>query len=100
MSESNTGPLAGIRVLDLTRVLAGPYCTMFLGDLGAEWVKVEQPGGGDATRGWGPPVAGGESACFLRVNRNKKSMTVHLNSPAGLARCKRVGAWPCEATEN
>src|SRR6185369_3414524 len=83
MSEPNNGPLAGIRVLDLTRVLAGPYCTMFLGDLGAEIVKVEQPGIGDDTRGWGPPFVGGESAYYLCTNRNKKSITVNLKSEKG-----------------
>ncbi len=77
------GALDGIRVLDLTRVLAGPYCTMFLGDLGAEVVKVEQPGIGDDTRGWGPPFAAGESAYFLSVNRNKKSLTVDLKTQGG-----------------
>src|SRR5689334_15114911 len=81
MTESNNGPLSGVRVLDLSRVLAGPYCTMFLGDLGAEVVKIEQPGVGDDTRGWGPPFAGGESAYFLCVNRNKQSLTVDLKSP-------------------
>lgn len=85
MSAANTGPLAGVRILDLTRVLAGPYCTMFLGDLGAEVVKVEQPGVGDDTRGWGPPFAGGESAYFLCTNRNKKSLTVDLKSADGVA---------------
>ena len=84
MSEANKGALAGIRVLDLTRVLAGPYCTMFLGDLGAEVVKIEQPGVGDDTRGWGPPFAGGESAYFLCTNRNKKSVTVDLKSADGI----------------
>ena len=84
MSESRQGALDGVRVLDLTRVLAGPYCTMFLGDLGAEVVKVEQPGVGDDTRGWGPPFAGGESAYFLCVNRNKKSITVDLKNPEGI----------------
>lgn len=84
MSDPNPGPLAGIRILDLSRVLAGPYCTMFLGDLGAEVVKVEQPGVGDDTRGWGPPFAGGESAYFLSVNRNKKSIAVDLKLPEGL----------------
>jgi len=84
MSEPNNGPLAGIRVLDLTRVLAGPYCTMFLGDLGADIVKVEQPGIGDDTRGWGPPFAGGESAYFLCTNRNKKSVTIDFKAPEGL----------------
>src|SRR5687767_1179406 len=80
MSDFNTGPLAGIRVLDLTRVVAGPYCSMFLGDLGAEVVKVEQPEAGDDTRGWGPPFAGGESAYYLCINRNKQSLTLDLKS--------------------
>jgi crotonobetainyl-CoA:carnitine CoA-transferase CaiB-like acyl-CoA transferase len=90
MSEANQGALAGIRVLDLTRVLAGPYCTMFLGDLGAEVVKVEQPGVGDDTRGWGPPFAGGESAYFLCTNRNKKSITVDLKSADGIALVRKL----------
>ena len=90
MSNSTKGPLDGIRVLDLTRVLAGPYCTMFLGDLGAEVVKVEQPGVGDDTRGWGPPFAGGESAYFLCVNRNKKSLTLDLKSTDGVALLRRL----------
>ena len=76
----NTGPLKDVRVLDLTRVVAGPYCSMFLGDLGAEVVKVEQPGAGDDTRGWGPPFAGGESAYYLCINRNKQSLTLDLKS--------------------
>ncbi|HYA29337.1 MAG TPA: CoA transferase [Acidobacteriota bacterium] len=90
MSEANNGPLAGIRVLDLTRVLAGPYCTMFLGDLGAEVVKVEQPEVGDDTRGWGPPFAGGESAYFLCVNRNKKSITIDLKASEGIALIRQL----------
>jgi formyl-CoA transferase len=90
MSDHHPGPLDGIRVLDLTRVLAGPYCTMFLGDLGAEVVKVEQPGVGDDTRGWGPPFAGGESAYFLCVNRNKKSITIDLKSEEGVALLRRL----------
>jgi formyl-CoA transferase len=81
MSEVRPGPLSGVRVLDLTRVVAGPYCSMFLGDLGAEVVKVEQPGAGDDTRGWGPPFAGGESAYYLCINRNKQSLTLDLKSP-------------------
>ena len=92
MSELKNGPLDGIRVLDLTRVLAGPYCTMFLGDLGAEVVKVEQPGVGDDTRGWGPPFTGGESAYFLCVNRNKKSVTIDLKSADGTALIRRLAA--------
>lgn len=84
MSESAgaaEGPLAGIRVLDLSRVLAGPYCTMVLGDLGAEVIKVERPGTGDDTRAWGPPWAGTESAYYLSTNRNKKSITLNLKEP-------------------
>jgi crotonobetainyl-CoA:carnitine CoA-transferase CaiB-like acyl-CoA transferase len=92
MSDPKNGPLAGIRVLDLTRVLAGPYCSMFLGDLGAEVVKVEQPGVGDDTRGWGPPFAGGESAYFLCVNRNKKSITVDLKTDEGVDLIRRLAA--------
>jgi len=75
-------PLQNIRVLDLSRVLAGPYCTMVLGDLGAEVIKVEPPEG-DETRGWGPPFAGGESAYYLCVNRNKRGMVVDLKTEAG-----------------
>ena len=78
-------PLAGVRVADLSRVLAGPYATMLLADLGAEVVKVEQPGRGDDTRSWGPPWAGGEAAYFLSVNRNKRSLAVDLKDPDGLA---------------
>ncbi|XP_056227120.1 succinate--hydroxymethylglutarate CoA-transferase-like isoform X2 [Seriola aureovittata] len=76
MSHTQTGedlgPLEGVRVLDLTRVLAGPFATMILGDLGAEVIKVERPGAGDDTRAWGPPFVSSESAYFLSVNRNKK----------------------------
>ena len=88
----STGPLQGIRVLDLTRVLAGPYCTMLLGDLGADVIKVENPKSGDDTRAWGPPWATNvnssdvdhpESAYFLCVNRNKKSVTVNLKAESG-----------------
>jgi len=75
-------PLNGIRVLDLSRVLAGPYCTMVLGDLGAEVIKVEPPEG-DETRGWGPPFAGGESAYYLCVNRNKRGMVINLKTDEG-----------------
>ncbi|HSH05075.1 MAG TPA: CoA transferase [Anaerolineae bacterium] len=75
--------LEGIRVIDLSRVLAGPYCTMMLADYGAEVIKVEQPGVGDGTRQWGPPWLGEQSAYFLTVNRNKRSMTLNLKSEAG-----------------
>lgn len=77
-------PLSGYRVLDLSRILAGPYGAMMLGDQGAEVIKVERPGTGDDTRTWGPPFAGGESAYYLCCNRNKKSIAVDLKSPAGV----------------
>jgi crotonobetainyl-CoA:carnitine CoA-transferase CaiB-like acyl-CoA transferase len=73
-----TGPLDGITVLDFTRVLSGPYCTMQLADMGARVIKVEQPGRGDDTRAWGPPFVNGESAYFLSINRNKESLTLDL----------------------
>ena len=76
-------PLAGVRVLDLTHALAGPYCTMILGDFGADVIKVEAPGGGDHARSWGPPFVNGESTYFMSVNRNKKSVVLDLKSPAG-----------------
>jgi formyl-CoA transferase len=76
-------PLDNVRVLDLSRVLAGPYCAMILGDLGAEVIKVERPGAGDDTRQWGPPFAAGESAYYLCCNRNKKGITLNLKSAEG-----------------
>lgn len=83
-------PLDNIRILDITRALAGPYCTMMLGDLGADVIKVERPGSGDETRGWGPPFVGkpygpypGESAYFIAANRNKRSVTVNIQSKEG-----------------
>jgi crotonobetainyl-CoA:carnitine CoA-transferase CaiB-like acyl-CoA transferase len=78
-----TGPLTGITVLDLTRVLSGPYCTMVLADMGARVVKVEHPGTGDDTRHWGPPFVGTESAYFLSINRNKESVTLDFKHPQG-----------------
>jgi formyl-CoA transferase len=75
-------PLNGIRVLDLSRVLAGPYCTMVLGDLGADVIKIESPEG-DETRGWGPPFINGESAYYLCVNRNKRGMVVDFKTEEG-----------------
>lgn len=77
-------PLDGIKVLDLTRVLAGPYCTMLLADMGADVVKVERPGAGDDTRGYGPPFLNGESAYFLSINRNKRSLTLNLKHDKAL----------------
>ncbi len=83
MKPQNTGCLAGIRILDLSRILAGPFCTQLLGDLGAEVIKIEQPGKGDDTRQWGPPWFHGESAYYLSCNRNKKSVTINLQTEAG-----------------
>src|SRR5579885_1911801 len=77
-------PLAGVRVLDASRVLAGPFCGQLLGDLGAEVIKVERPGAGDETRAWGPPFLGPLSAYFLSCNRNKRGITLDLSRPEGL----------------
>jgi len=82
-TENKEGALAGLRVLDLTRVLAGPVCAMMLGDMGAEVIKVEPVGGGDDTRTWGPPFLDGESAYFLGVNRNKRGITLNMAVKAG-----------------
>ena len=79
---TGAGPLDGITVLDFSRVLSGPYCTMLLGDMGARVIKIEQPGRGDDTRHWGPPFVGGESAYFLSVNRNKESVALDFKQPA------------------
>ncbi len=83
-------PLEGVRVLDLSRVLAGPYATMMLADLGADVLKIEHPERGDDTRHWGPPFAGGESAYFLSVNRNKSSAGVDLKDPEGREKVKKL----------
>jgi crotonobetainyl-CoA:carnitine CoA-transferase CaiB-like acyl-CoA transferase len=83
-------PLDGITVLDLTRVLSGPYCTMMLGDLGARVIKVEQPGKGDDTRAWGPPFLDRESAYFLSINRNKESITLDFKKPSGRSVLERL----------
>lgn len=85
-----SGALKGIKVLDLSRVLAGPYCSMILGDLGAEVIKVEAPGGSDDTRKWGPPFKEGVSAYYLSANRNKKAITVDLKLSEGVEVIKRL----------
>lgn len=95
-----TLPLEGVRVLDLSRVLAGPYATMVLADLGADVVKVEHSERGDDTRHWGPPFKGGESAYFLSVNRNKRSIGVDLKTPEGLERIKKLTAGADVLIEN
>ena len=75
--------LDGLKVMDLTRVLAGPFCTMLLGDMGADVIKIEEPGSGDDTRAWAPFIAEGWSSYFLGVNRNKRSLALNLKSPSG-----------------
>lgn len=93
---SRPGPLSDIRVLDLSRVLAGPYCTMILGDLGAEILKIEHPVGGDDTRSWGPPFLEAddphnkESCYFVCLNRNKKSICINLKSTKGIQRNRYI----------
>jgi crotonobetainyl-CoA:carnitine CoA-transferase CaiB-like acyl-CoA transferase len=78
-------PLDGLTVLDLTRVLSGPYCTMLLADMGARVIKIERPGAGDDTRAWGPPFVHGESSYFLSINRNKESVALDFKAPRGRA---------------
>ncbi len=94
------GALTGVRILDFTRVVAGPYCTMLLGDLGADVIKIEQPGRGDDTRTWGPPFVAGESAYFLSINRNKRSVCLDLQSPEGLAQARALAAGSDVVVEN
>ena len=88
---ASAGPLAGLTVLDLTRVLSGPYCTMLLGDMGARVIKIEQPGRGDDTRAWGPPFVNGESTYFLSINRNKESVTLDFKDTARTADSRSAG---------
>jgi crotonobetainyl-CoA:carnitine CoA-transferase CaiB-like acyl-CoA transferase len=95
-----TGPLFGTRVVDLTRALAGPYCTLLLGDMGADVIKIELPGTGDETRQWGPPFVAGESSYFMSVNRNKRSVTLDLKSASGLDALRRLSASADVLVEN
>lgn len=94
------GPLDGVRIADFSRVLAGPYATMLLADLGAEVVKVERPGGGDDTRAWGPPWREGESTYFLGVNRNKRSAALDLRTDEGRAHAFALAARADVVVEN
>ena len=100
-------PLEGLRVVDLTRALAGPFCTMMLGDLGADVIKIERPYRGDESRGWGPPFAGepygpypGESAYFLAANRNKRGITTNLKAAEGQELVRRLAAGADALVEN
>src|SRR5512135_757705 len=100
-------PLEDLRVLDISRALAGPHCCMMLGDLGADVIKVELPGLGDESRNWGPPFVGepneiypGESAYFMAVNRNKRGITINLKSPEGQEIIKRLAGQSDVLVEN
>jgi glutaryl-CoA transferase len=93
-------PLDGVRVLDLSRVLAGPYCTMVLADLGADVIKVERPGVGDETRSWGPPYTGGESAYYISVNRGKRSCAIDLSTEDGQRQARELAARSQVVIEN
>src|SRR3546814_7830002 len=93
------GALAGTKVRDLTRILAGPLCTMQLGDMGADVIKVESPGGDD-TRTWGPPFIDGESAYFLGCNRNKRSVVLDLGDEAGQHALRKLIAWADVLVDN
>lgn len=93
-------PLAGVKVLDLTRALAGPFCTMMLADLGADVIKVEPPGRGDETREWGPPFLKGESTYFMSVNRNKRSIVLDLKSKKGVEVLRKLAASSDVLVEN
>ena len=90
------GPLSGVTVLDASRVLAGPFCGMQLGDLGADVIKVERPDGGDQSRGWTPPTYGDsdEAAYYLSINRNKRSVTLNLATEAGRDAFRTLAANP------
>jgi crotonobetainyl-CoA:carnitine CoA-transferase CaiB-like acyl-CoA transferase len=101
MPAANPGaPLDGVRVVDLSRVLAGPYCTMVLADLGADVIKLERPEGGDETRAWGPPFADGESAYYLSVNRGKRSCAIDLSRPEGRELALELCAGAAAVVEN
>ena len=92
MDDRGASPLEGVRVVDLSRVLAGPLATMVLADLGADVIKVERPGTGDDTRAWGPPFVDGDAAYFLSLNRNKRSIALDLLSPEGADVVRRLAA--------
>lgn len=98
--STGDGPLAGIRVLDFSRILAGPLATMVLADLGADVIKIERPGTGDDTRMWGPPFVGDDAAYYLSVNRNKRSIVLDLATPEGAETARRLTATADVVVEN
>ena len=96
----SNGPLEGLVVADFSRVLAGPFATMLLGDMGADVVKVEHPDGGDETRAWGPPFSGGHSTYYLAVNRNKRSVALDLKTGQGRRAARDLAARSDVLVEN
>ena len=100
MASPGDSPLHGLKVLDFTRVLAGPHCTMVLADLGADVIKVERPAGGDDTRAWGPPFVGDDAAYYLALNRNKRSVALDLAVPADRDLARRLAAGADVVVEN
>src|SRR5271167_4870978 len=100
MQWSDGSPLEGVKVLDLCRVVSGPFATMLLGDLGADVVKIEEPRHGDEARTYGPPFVGGESAYFLSVNRNKRSCAIDLKSTSGKELVLRLASTADVVIEN
>src|SRR5436190_18477218 len=96
----NDAPLAGVTILDLSRVLAGPFCTMLAADMGARVIKIEHPAHGDVTRAWGPPFVEGESAYYLSINRNKESVALDFKSADGRALLDRLIANADVVVEN
>ena len=100
MSTTADGALDGLVIADFGRVLAGPYATMLLADLGAEVIKVERPGAGDDTRAWGPPFAGGQATYFQAANRNKKSVALDLRYPADLVEARELALRADVVVEN
>jgi len=99
-APERSGPLAGIRVLDLSRILAGPLCTCILGDLGAEVIKVERPGGGDETRRWGPPWHGDDAVYYFGINRNRRSVALDLTDATGREAVLRLAGGADVVVEN
>ena len=97
---AGTGPLRGVRILDLSRILAGPLATCILGDLGAQVIKVERPGSGDETRRWGPPFHGDDAAYFFAINRNRRSVALDIGSAAGREAVRRLGRSADVVVEN
>lgn len=100
MSSPENAPLSGIKVLDLTRIVSGPFATMLLGDLGADVVKIEEPSRGDESRSYGPPFPGGESAYFLSINRNKRSCAIDLKTQSGRDLVRRMATLADVVIEN